>query len=226
MNVDNTLISNNDSANFAFSWKKYFSGIWQELFLLMRYNLLFCLCCIPIITIPASITAMHNVSVCIIRGDKPSLKKDAIPVFKREFGRSLLLGSIVLAIEAMTVTGFIFYINLAKETTVFILLAVTVGAIALLVLLMSFYMFTMLALLDLSIKNVIKNAFLLTMLNFKYSICAGVYVLILIAISVFLFPLTIPLTVTILLALIFFTATYFSYYGINKFILSRKSFDE
>lgn len=58
-----------------FSWKNYFRSIWDELFLMVRYNLMFLLCCIPVVTIPAAITAMHHVFVRVAGEKSQVLKK-------------------------------------------------------------------------------------------------------------------------------------------------------
>jgi len=212
--------------DYAFSWKNYFRGIWDELFVLVRCNLLFILCLIPVVTIPAAITAMHHVFVRIARGEKPSIKKDAIPVFRREFGRSLLAGVLIFLALLVSVESFLFYIRFSSENLLFMAPAVISGSIALLVFLASFYIFTMLAIMDLRLKDIIKNACMLAILNVKYSLCAGLYVLIIAGIGVLLYPLTVPLSLMILISLAVFTSAYFSYYGINKYILKHRDSGE
>lgn len=208
-----------------FSWKNYFRSIWDELFLMVRYNLMFLLCCISVVTIPAAITAMHHVFVRVARGEKPGFKEDALPVFKREFGRSLLAGVLILLALLVSVTGFLFYIRFASESLFLMIPAVISGSIALLVYLMSSYIFTMLAILDLSLKDIIKNAYMLAILNIKYSLCSGIYILIIAAIGVLLFPVTVPLSLMVLFSLAMFTSAYFSYYGIKKCILKHRDSD-
>ena len=215
-----------DKEESPFSWKNYFRSIWDELFLLVRYNLMFLLCCIPVVTIPAAITSMHYVFVRIARGEKPGFKEDVLPVFKREFGRSLLAGILVLLALLVSVTGFLFYIRFAGENLFFMVPAVIIGSIALLVYLMSSYIFTMLAILDLPIKDIIKNAYMLAILNIKYSLCSGIYILIIGGIGVLLFPVTVPLSLMVLFSLAMFTSAYFSYYGIRKYILKHRDSDE
>jgi len=218
-------MENNKIDEYMFSWKNYFRSIWDELFMLVRFNLMFVLCCIPVVTIPAAITAMHYVFVRIARGEKPSLRKDALPVFKREFARSLLMGVMILIALMVSVTSFLFYIRLAAGNILFMAPAVISGSIALLVFLMSFYIFTMLALLDLPLKAIIRNAYMLAILNIKYSLCAGIYILFIAGIGVLLFPHTVPLSLMVLFSLAIFTAAYFSYYGINKYILKNRDND-
>lgn len=63
------------------------SRIW-DLFVL---NLLFVLCSLPIVTIGASLTAMHRVLLQFVRDDDVHFVRDFFVAFKREFRQATLL---------------------------------------------------------------------------------------------------------------------------------------
>ena len=87
---------------------------------------------------------MHHVFVCVARGEKPGFKEDALPVFKREFEDPYRRGSDTLAL-LVSVTGFYSISALPAKAFFLMIPAVISGSIALLVYLMSSYIFTMLA---------------------------------------------------------------------------------
>lgn len=48
-------------------WKNLFMTIWREIFTLVKANLCFLLFCIPIVTMPAALCALHGVCVDVVR---------------------------------------------------------------------------------------------------------------------------------------------------------------
>ncbi len=82
---------------------------WRKLFLL---NLLFLLFCIPVVTIPAAVTALTRLTLLMVQ-DKPFFLWDEFfRSFKREFGRSLLIGIVVLLLAAVLGFGALYYFAL------------------------------------------------------------------------------------------------------------------
>ena len=47
----------------------YMDMLWREFFELLKLNLLFVLSCVPIITIPAALTAMHRITSVMVRDE-------------------------------------------------------------------------------------------------------------------------------------------------------------
>ena len=46
---------------------RYFEILWREFFPLIKLNLLFIISCLPIVTIPAALTAMNRITVTMVR---------------------------------------------------------------------------------------------------------------------------------------------------------------
>ncbi len=76
-----------------------------DLFIL---NIIFIISCIPIITIGASITAMHNVLLKIVRDEENYITKQFFSSFKKNFKQATLLWLIYLAVA--TLIGLDFYL--------------------------------------------------------------------------------------------------------------------
>ena len=53
-----------------FGFKHLFLTLWGCVYPLMKLNLCFFLFCLPVVTIPAAVTALHAVCVDLIRGER------------------------------------------------------------------------------------------------------------------------------------------------------------
>ena len=67
----------------------YMDMLWREFFELLKLNLLFVLSCVPIITIPAALTAMHRITSVMVRDENHFLWPDYWKAFRRDFWKSL-----------------------------------------------------------------------------------------------------------------------------------------
>ena len=65
---------------------------------LLWLNVLTVICCIPIVTIGASVTALHYLSLKIVRGEENHLTATFLRVFKENFKQSTLIWLIILFI--------------------------------------------------------------------------------------------------------------------------------
>lgn len=74
---------------------RYMETLWREFFEMLKLNLLFLVTCIPIVTIPASITAMSRITVTMVQDKNHFLWPDYWKAFKRDFLKSLLGGLIL-----------------------------------------------------------------------------------------------------------------------------------
>lgn len=136
--------------------------LWRDFWELIKLNLLFILTCIPIITIPPAFTSMTRITLCMVRGENYFLGHEYFRCFKREFFRSLAAGAVLLAGTAMASLSVWFYFSMAAERGSLFLLPAGIGLVLLLLLvIMSFYVFPMLALVDLKLSALFKNALLL-----------------------------------------------------------------
>lgn len=140
---------------------------------LLIMNIIMIFCCIPIITVGAAYTAMHYVLLKIIRGEEGYLVRGFFKSFVRNFKQATLLWLLMLLVIVIFVgDAFIFgYSGVAFPKP----LMITVLAVAIVMLLISMYIFPLLARFDNTIKNTIKNAALLSIANLPKTILMALF---------------------------------------------------
>ncbi len=73
-----------------------FNEAMSRMFDLVALNLVFLLCCVPIVTIGASCTALHVVTMRLAAGDEPQVVKGFFRAFKSNFGQATLTWLLLL----------------------------------------------------------------------------------------------------------------------------------
>ncbi len=153
---------------------------------LVWLNLLTVVCCIPIVTIGSSVTAMYYVGLRMVKNEEGSITKNFFSAFKDNFKKSTCIWLIALVI-------FLFYsceMNILKQgimdgygsfkTIVF----VTISLITIFIYLVLCYIFPLLARYENTIKQTVKNAILLLFAFFPRTLCMGI---------IYLFPIALML---------------------------------
>ena len=126
---------------------------------LMILNIIIVLCCIPVITIGPAYTAMHYVLLKIVRGEEGYLVKGFFKSFARNFKQAVILWILMLLVAAVYVGDAVIfaYSGIAFPKA----LVIAVAVIGILLLMISLYVFPLLARFDNTIKNTLRNAMLL-----------------------------------------------------------------
>ena len=137
-------------------------------------NVLCFICCIPIITIGPSVTAMHYVTLKIVRDEEIYVLRDYFKAFKENFKQSIIAWMVFLVITAVFFVDYLILKDMGLENTkVFFMI---IGAIYLLVCLTMMYVFPLMARFENSLKQTVKNAFFMSILHiFKTVIMAVIY---------------------------------------------------
>lgn len=135
---------------------------------LILLNLLAIVCSLPIITIGASWTALYYVTIKMVKKEEGYIFKDFFHSFKENFKQATCIWLMVLAASAVFVADFIIY--RAMPDSIPIVLMVIVFAVVLIVLSTIIYVFPVLSRYSNTIKNTIKNAFLLSLANMPYTV--------------------------------------------------------
>lgn len=146
------------------------------------------LSCVPIITIPAALTAMHRITSVMVRDENHFLWPDYWKAFRRDFWKSLGGGAAIAAVMALFVLSTVFYYNLMQVNKVFVLLAGFAACVVLLTLCVSFYFFPMLAMVDLPLGALLKNSMALVFGNIGKTLLALLLFVLLIGLGVGLLP--------------------------------------
>lgn len=218
----NTTESTHSGAQpLLFGWKNLFLVLWREVFTLLRANLCFLLFCLPVVTIPAAITALHGVCIDAIRGKRCRVLRMFADTLKKQFLASWGVFLALAALEFVSIYGAWFYFGRASLFVGFGVLGLALTAVAVVGWLMAPSCFCMLARVDLPLRDVLKNAVLLAFLNLKFSLCCGVLTLaMLAALALFWLPL-LPLILLCGFSLTAYLAAYFSLYGLQRFVLTE-----
>lgn len=131
---------------------------------LMWLNVLTAICCIPILTAGAALTALHYVSLKLIRNEEGYVTKEFFKSFKRNFKQATLIWIVVLFIALMLAGNiYILLTETVKLPTVFL---VVIVAAAVILLFTATFVFPLLAKFDNTTKATVKNAFIISIVKF------------------------------------------------------------
>lgn len=126
-------------------------------------NLLMILCCIPVITIGAACTAMHYVLLKIVRDEEGYLVRGFFKSFVRNFKQATIAWLLMLVVIAVYLGDWLIFSYSGIEfPRVLVIAVVAVGAVALLI---SLYVFPLMARFENTIRNTFKNAAILAFAN-------------------------------------------------------------
>lgn len=157
---------------------------------LMILNLLVTLCSLPIVTIGASLTAMHYVMLKLVRGEEGYITKDFFKSFRMNFKQATIIWLIMLAF--LILFGVDYYLVVFSGIGFPKGLNKVLTAIAILLVIASMYIFPVLSRFDNTVRNTIKNGFIMSIMALPKSLVMTVLfaapVLVL-----FLVPRAIPL---------------------------------
>ena len=136
---------------------------------LFALNILFVICCIPIITIGASVSAMYSITMKMAKNEEVYIFKSFFEVFKQNFKCATItwviciLVGIVLWVDitfAISITGGLF-------SMVF---KIIIYSLVLALLITFTYIFPMMSKFENSINNYLKNSFLMAAKHFLRTI--------------------------------------------------------
>ncbi|MGN0376623.1 MAG: YesL family protein [Suilimivivens sp.] len=135
---------------------------------LIWLNILTVICCIPIITIGASMTALHYVVLKMVKDEESYITKAYFKSFKQNFRQATLIWLILLGIMLLLVGDFIIF-RFSGIAFPWWFQAVLL-AIAILVLFATMHLFPLLSRYENSIKNTYKNSLFMGILNLPKTI--------------------------------------------------------
>lgn len=135
---------------------------------LMWLNILTMVCCIPIITVGASFTALHYMALKIVRNEECYITRGFFKSFKENFKQATAIWFILLLVVAILAGDF--YIIFKSEIELHKVIKIIILAAAMLVLFTATFVFPVLAKFDNTVKRTIKNAFAMSILQFPKTI--------------------------------------------------------
>lgn len=135
---------------------------------LIWLNILMIVCCIPVITAGASITAMYTITIKMVNKEEGYITKGFFKAFKENFKQATIIWIITLLAAVFFYVDYriVFYSGVAFPKV----FAILFFAILLIVYSTYLYIFPVLARYENTTKNVFKNSFLLSLSNFPKTI--------------------------------------------------------
>lgn len=130
---------------------------------LIWLNILFLVCSVPVITIGTSYTAMHAVLLKIYRDKESSISKDFFHAFRENMRQSTILWIIYLVVGIFLIIDFKLLREDALKTAV--ILQYGLFAVATIYILSLSWVFILQSRYGNTIKNTIKNSFLIVFAN-------------------------------------------------------------
>mgnify|MGYP000075215305 CR=1 FL=1 len=200
---------------FFLFFELYFRKFWK----LVQLNLLFLVCCIPIVTIGPAIAGMTYVLRNFALEKPTFLVSDFFDAFKSNwkqgFGLSVIFGLVTVIAG---VSFFWYFANSARSWVMLIPLGLCI-LLCLILLFMQFYVYLMAVTVELKLKYIIKNSFIFAFLGAKTNLITAFFVLLIGVPTVLFFPLTIPIIAVLAFSTIGFITVFNSYPYIIKYIV-------
>lgn len=131
-------------------------------------NIICVVCCIPVITAGASITAMYYVTLKMVRNEEAYILRSFFKSFKQNFKQATIINLIMLLI------GVVLYVDLnvskAMQGGAGQIFQVIFMAFVLIYFILFLYVYPVLARFYNTIKNTIKNALFMAIRHFPYTV--------------------------------------------------------
>ena len=148
--------------------------LWNYAGRLVGANVLFLLCCIPIVTIPAALSALNRYLSAIYRVGYGFSLEDYWKEFKSDILKNLPAGVLTGALGFYSCYLLSLAGNFGKGTTHDVLIGCGIGVMIFAILIGGYY-FVMSAMLDLGVGVLLKNTFLIMELEWKLSMALAPY---------------------------------------------------
>lgn len=158
---------------------------------LLWLNILTMICCIPIVTAGAALTAMHYTALKIVRNEECYITRGFFKSFKENFKQATIIWLILLVVILVLLGDFFIMRNSGVKFN--IVLQVIITAVGVLVLFTSIFVFPVLARFSNTTMRTIKNAFIMSILQFPKTILmiiCNILPLALIVVSARLIPIS------------------------------------
>ena len=161
---------------------------------LIILNVLAFICSIPIFTIGASWTALYFVAIRMVRKEEGYVIKDFFRSFKENFKQATLIWLMVLLVLLVFVGDILICRMMPEQIPQFI--KIVVGVMGYLVLGTIIYVFPLLSRYDNTIKNTVKNAFILSVVKLPYTVLSVILIVIPVVVAYFFMEM-LPIVIVI-----------------------------
>ena len=197
----------------------FFDLFAREFTSLIKLNIYFIFSCIPIITIGPAIGALIAVTMKMVQDQPSDPFCDFREAFKKNWKHSFISG--IISVIFIFAIWFSVRFCMESDGIVYNLMISFIVVIAVLLGLSSIYIYPMIVKIELPLKVIFKNAFLLGIVNIKYSLITFLLNLALIEVSILFIPFTLPVIFLITFSAIGFISSFCAWAGIKKYIIKE-----
>lgn len=199
--------------------RRYFYMLGTHFFKFVRLNLLFLLFSIPVVTLPASLTALDRVCIKLIRDGNCFLWADFIEEFRRSFAQSLPLGLLFGA--GLAAAYYLVSLGISSLGSIYGIVFLAAGIFLLaFTLVRGSWVFAMLAMLKLKNRDILKNARILALSEGGRSAGILAALIAVTAFAFFLFPISLIPMALILFSLLQYTVCFLVNYAVQERIIA------
>lgn len=203
--------------------KLFFEIYIRKFWALIKLNFMYFVCCIPIVTIGPATAGFTKILKNYSQEKNAFLWEDFWESFRKNFKQSMIMGIIDIIMTAGAVLGGIFYFNQIKESNFnYIPLALCI-AFALTFAMMNYYIYLMIVSVDLPLKTIIKNSFILTCVGLKNSLLSLILVVVIslaVLVGAWFLPVLGIIIPTMLLSFLGFIVVFNCYPVIEKHVIN------
>ncbi len=202
--------------------RRFLNSFWN----LVLLNILYVICCIPVITIGPATAAMTQIVKNYGMSYPVFMFTDFFEAFKENFKKGVLLTIIdILAGVLFYLSARFYYANM-KENKIYLGVFILVLCVGVLVFMMHFYIYPMLVSVNLKFKEIIKNSFILTIVELKANLIVLSVFALFIALIVMFFPYTAFFILFLPFTCVSFISCYIIYPKIQKHVIDPHNKDE
>lgn len=145
----------------------FFSIYFRKFFDIMKLNLIYCLFCIPVITIGPATAAATYILRNYVREQHAFLWGDFWKEFKQNFKQSMAVGLLMLFSYGVLFFAVYFYSHFLSQSAMLFIPLVVCAAVLLIISFMGNYLYLLIVTLELRMKPLLKNALILALVGLK-----------------------------------------------------------
>lgn len=201
----------------------FFEIFGRKFWKLCLLNLIYLLFCIPVVTIGPATSALMRVLKNYSIEKNSFVWSDFVESFKKDFGKSFIIGLLYAVIFTGITTGMFIYPDLIATSNLYLILMVITAIIGFVAVVSFFFAFLMTSTIDLTVKDILKNSLILTVVMGWRGLLTALLVAIIIggplALGAFVFPPIWLLTLGLSFSLAGLVAAYNCYPYVQKYVV-------
>ena len=137
---------------------------------LMLLNVLFLLCCLPIVTAGASLSALYSVCLKLVRREDAYIAKDFFRAFRQNLKHGIILNLILCAVATVIITDLAFIGSLMDASALSKGVFFVMLLLSLFFFMASVYIYPLLAQFSNTVKGYLRNAAILSVKHFRHTV--------------------------------------------------------